>query len=123
MIRYVATNKANNRVIEDMSINGNTPETLYQQLLPDGSTSIRTILYYNNITNICDTFALHIQSKLNCNVLTAESLLSKGENVDVMDQISATELESHTDSPVVGKYCKVLRWHEEKARVSGFSDS
>ena len=39
-----------------------------------------------------------------------------------MSTISATELDSHADSPVVGRYCKILRWHEAKAKVSGFSD-
>ena len=37
------------------------------------------------------------------------------------DTISATELDSHADSPVVGKYCTVLEDTGRNARVSGFT--
>ena len=35
--------------------------------------------------------------------------------------ISATELDSHADSPVVGRYCTILEDTGRKARVSGFT--
>ena len=40
---------------------------------------------------------------------------------DDTQTISATELDSHADLPVVGKYCRILEDTGRKARVSGFT--
>ena len=42
-------------------------------------------------------------------------------NQDKYETVAATELDSHADSPVVGRYCTVLEDTGRKARVSGFT--
>ena len=37
------------------------------------------------------------------------------------DMVTATELDSHADSPVVGRYSRVLEKTGRSARVSGFT--
>ena len=36
--------------------------------------------------------------------------------------VSATELDSHADSPIVGRYCHIFEHKPETANVSGFSN-
>ena len=51
------------------------------------------------------------------NICTASSS-SSGED---FEHISATELDSHADSPVVGKYCHIIENKGKTAKVSGFT--
>jgi len=37
-----------------------------------------------------------------------------------MTTLSSTELDSHADSPVVGKFCKILELTGKTVKVSGF---
>ena len=41
---------------------------------------------------------------------------------ELEDEGSALELDSHADSPVVGKYARILERTDKKVSVSGFSD-
>ena len=120
VVRRVTVNQSNQMVIKDTQINGSTPETLFHQRLPTGVTSTKTILYYKRVVNIRDAFALHIKAKFHSNVATTR--LSSWEHESDERTVSATEFGSHANSPVVGKFCKILRWNEEKDKVSGFSD-
>ena len=43
------------------------------------------------------------------------------DEIQDMDRITATKLDSHADSPVVGWYAKVLEETSKTARVSGFT--
>ena len=45
------------------------------------------------------------------------------QNGDIYDKISATELDSHADSPVVGKYARIIEHTDKEVNVSGFSKS
>ena len=51
-------------------------------------------------------------------MMKVSSITSEVDN----ERISATELDSHADSPVVGKYSTVLEYTGRKATVTGFTE-
>lgn len=62
-------------------------------------------------------FASYLVNKLT-NRTVSTSVINKNDNDQI---ISATELDSHADSPVVGKYAIIIETTDKKAMVSGFT--
>ena len=59
---------------------------------------------------ISDTFSRYLIQKV-----SAVDIESKSE-------VSALELHSHADSPVIGKHTKIIRHTGQEVKVSGFTD-
>ena len=66
----------------------------------------------NNLFKISSEFSTHILHKI------------KGSTTsdDIENETSAIELDSHADSPVVGKHARILRRTGRRVKVSGFTD-
>ena len=54
----------------------------------------------------------------------SQYLVQKVAAVDIESdtEVSALELDSHADSPVVGKHAKIIRHTGQEVKVSGFTD-
>ena len=66
---------------------------------------------------ISSYFASYLVNKLT-NHTVSTSVSNKNENDQI---ISATELDSHADSPVVGKYARIIETTDKTAMVSVFT--
>ena len=66
---------------------------------------------------ISSYFASYLVNKI-ANHKVSTSISTRNENEQV---VSATELDSHADSPVVSKYARILETTENTAMVSGFT--
>ena len=76
--------------------------------------------YDSKIFTISNTFASYLSTRFSNYLISAidSRLPSSGEKNDI---VSATELDSHADSPVVGKHCVVLEYINWTTNVSGFT--
>ena len=76
--------------------------------------------YDSKIFIISNTFASYLSTRSSNYFISATDsrLLSSGEKKDI---VSATELDSHADSPVVGKHYVVLEYINRTTNVSGFT--
>lgn len=66
--------------------------------------------------NVGSTFSGYLLTRFQHHISSTETASLGSYNT-----VSATELDSHADSPVVGKFCQVLEDTGRKARVSGFT--
>ena len=68
----------------------------------------------NNHIGVSESFGSYLASRIKQGISTAK--------VDeIHDHITATELDSHADSPVLGRYSRILEETGQTVKVSGFT--
>ena len=68
-----------------------------------------------NLHCVSASFSAHLLQRIASTISTASA-------DDTSDEVSALELDSHADSPVVGKHSLILRRTGKQVKVSGFTD-